>query len=1034
MVRVFRLRSGFSFFVMCLVVVAALGAASASLLSFAAETKGPELAGVRSGSAGPAPLTHRIPPEEWVPAPAVAESSLPRVTSLGAVITLGPFTSVQVNTDALGDNIINDAANEPSIAVSPVNPDQIVIAWRQFDTIFDPNAFRQAGIGYSHDRGQNWTAFTLDPGQFRSDPVLGADAAGRFFLSSLSSATAAQVWRSLDGGVNWTIANAFGGDKQWIAVDERPAGVGAGHVYQIWNVQFSCCPPNNFTRSVNSGLSFQSPVAMPQPSMKWGTLDTGPDGTLYLAGATLDQTGHLFTKSTNATDPFVTPTFDPVRLVNLGGQTAGGGVNPAGLLGQVWIAVDNSTRPTAGNVYIAGTVANVSDTNPTNVRFIRSEDGGQSWSDPVLVNEDPESGGYHWFGTMSVAPNGRIDMVWNDTRNAPITLMTEGYYSFSIDAGRTWSTNVPLTPPWNPFVGYPNQNKIGDYYHMISDNGGASLAYAATFNGEEDVYFLRIPRDCNDNGIEDDCDIECGSAGTRCDVVGCGTFADCNDNVIPDVCEPNEDCNNNTVPDVCDIGSGSSGDCNNNLVPDECESDLDCNGNSVPDICDIATGTSKDCNGNDVPDDCDIATSTSEDANDDGVPDECQGACCSCVECTNVSPSACQAINGAFSGLGVFCGDSGSCTPAPPANDVCDQAVVLPSEPSLSEPFDNRCASLDGPASVSCPTSQPMGADLWYNYVAPCPGVVTASLCDQTSFDSMMDVYEGTSSCPCPSSSSGRLVCGDDTCGTVGGPSVVTFSVSAGACYTIRVGGWSGSKGTGALDLSYDTACTPRPLTPQADPSGYDKSRFISMSVPALPAFRNVALRVTLTSLHHVDPPYTGGPSIPFTAFEGQVRWVGPQTEYVESDANPTLFLASLLQCTPYYQDWSSLGLIHVTGSAIVPSSIYNVQAVAESCAGSESSCAEVSDALQLRTTRWGDVDALFNPPSTASQPDFADIGALVNKFKGAQGALIKARALLAGDEQGVIDLIPDLNFTHISAGVDAFKGAPYPFAIASCP
>ena len=33
---------------------------------------------------------------------------------------------------------------------------------------------------------------------------------------------------------------------------------------------------------------------------------------------------------------------------------------------------------------------------------------------------------------------------------------------------------------------------MGDYFHMVSDDLGANLAYAATFNGEQDVYFARI--------------------------------------------------------------------------------------------------------------------------------------------------------------------------------------------------------------------------------------------------------------------------------------------------------------------------------------------------------------------------------------------------------------------------------------------------------------------------------------------------------------------------------------------------------------
>jgi len=50
------------------------------------------------------------------------------------------------------------------------------------------------------------------------------------------------------------------------------------------------------------------------------------------------------------------------------------------------------------------------------------------------------------------------------------------------------------------------------------------------------------------------------------------------------------DCNANGVPDECDISRGTS---------------LDCNANGIPDECDISGGTSDDCNQNGVPDECD---------------------------------------------------------------------------------------------------------------------------------------------------------------------------------------------------------------------------------------------------------------------------------------------------------------------------------------------------------------------------------------------------------------------------------------------
>ncbi len=207
--------------------------------------------------------------------------------------------------------------------------------------------------------------------------------------------------------------------------------------------------------------------------------------------------------------------------------------------------------------------------------------------------------------------------------------------------------------------------------------------------------------------------------------------------------------------------------------------------------------------------------------------------------------------------------------------------------------------------------------------------------------------------------------------------------------------------------------------TPMRDPADVNKSRFITLPPP--PSGLR-AIRVRLTSLHHPNPPYTGGAATDFSAFENEVRWVGPPVQYVESAASQIPFYASVLQCTPFYNDWSTVGTLHVTGREVVPSSSYDVQWITVGCG--ESSESSFSAPLTIPTTRWGDVDAPYNPPSASVQPDVADIGAMVNKFKGVLGAPIKARALLAGE---IPDATPDFNFTHISACVDAFRGLGYP-------
>jgi hypothetical protein len=52
--------------------------------------------------------------------------------------------------------------------------------------------------------------------------------------------------------------------------------------------------------------------------------------------------------------------------------------------------------------------------------------------------------------------------------------------------------NEKLSDLFDPHLGYPVQMKMGDYFDMESDSLGAHLAWANTFNGEQDVYYSYI--------------------------------------------------------------------------------------------------------------------------------------------------------------------------------------------------------------------------------------------------------------------------------------------------------------------------------------------------------------------------------------------------------------------------------------------------------------------------------------------------------------------------------------------------------------
>ena len=212
-----------------------------------------------------------------------------------------------------------------------------------------------------------------------------------------------------------------------------------------------------------------------------------------------------------------------------------------------------------------------------------------------------------------------------------------------------------------------------------------------------------------------------------------------------------------------------------------------------------------------------------------------------------------------------------------------------------------------------------------------------------------------------------------------------------------------------------ECAWTVDPLQPEPAPTA--KNRSISV-VPGNPG-QQTALRVTL-----VDLP------APFEAYEGDIKWIGPPSQVSEApgSSDPTpgpTFTAASLQCSPYYTDWSTAGLLHVVDAAIVPAGYYKVQAIHQDCdlVGEPN----YSAALAVEATPlWGDlVGNCGVTPCTGpdGKADFLDIAAIVDKFKGAVGAPLKARADLGPN-------IPDrvIDFVDIQHAVAAFRSSGYPF------
>ncbi|HEX8890277.1 MAG TPA: sialidase family protein [Pyrinomonadaceae bacterium] len=355
---------------------------------------------------------------------------------------------------------------EVAIAINPKNPDNLVGA--SFQTGRPPLPLAASYAYVTMDGGLTWkTVAPQDPQNLiQGDDAMAFSSDGTAYHAHLSfdgirverprrAESGIITSASRDGGLTWAdpvpAINHVNSvtpfeDKPGIVTDNAPASPFKGNVYLAWtrfDVYGShdpeCHTQIYFSRSTDGGKTFSMPFRISDTggdcidsdnTVEGAVPAIGPKGEVYVVWA--GPLGLVFDKSLDGG-----LTFGKDKVI---GQIPGGWDFPMPGLdranGMPVTGVDLSNGPHKGTLYINWTDERNGDQD---VFVASSADGGETWSQPVRVNDDAiKNGKAQFFTWMAVDPvDGSVNTVFYDRRDTEGT-MTRLTMARSTDGGRTF--------------------------------------------------------------------------------------------------------------------------------------------------------------------------------------------------------------------------------------------------------------------------------------------------------------------------------------------------------------------------------------------------------------------------------------------------------------------------------------------------------------------------------------------------------------------------------------------------------------------
>lgn len=463
------------------------------------------------------------------------------------------FDPVRVGAE-FRETAINAAADveaEIHAAINPTDSTNIVVGViTMFGSGGGGGAEATTSIYHTHDFGQTWqkssrtfrsTGFDFVVGG--GDPMFAFDSEGTLYYSwidltidqSFQIRNAMSWASSTDGGTSWRQetndqigAGILGNggssgemfDKQWMVVDrsgsERNGRLYVGLVHSFRGSQTS---GGMGIRTKREGEPAFIDLTARVPGNDWAysqlaSTVVDPEGKLHMMffGSRLSDPGDMALWLSGSVDGGQSM-LPARRITDIQVPVFSAGQQSERVLGfrrertqpSSHLAVDLSDGPHHGTLYAVWSGNGIAEkgTSRNDIWFVRSSDRGQTWSEPMIVNDDgdAETGrGPHDQFHPSIAVNDRgvVTLSWYDRRDDPANRLTHYYMAHSFDGGATFSENFAVSSAPSDFAQIGAQNNgfgIGEYVQVVASDHYAIPVWAdgRKNSGDIDVYVAFVP-------------------------------------------------------------------------------------------------------------------------------------------------------------------------------------------------------------------------------------------------------------------------------------------------------------------------------------------------------------------------------------------------------------------------------------------------------------------------------------------------------------------------------------------------------------